>query len=781
VSPQLGFSSEDATRVDRIEALARAGAESAPALVDFLDDPSWVVRRAVVAALAAVGEPALRPLVETLLERRDNEARLAATVDALVVSRAPVEREMMRLASLAVPAVVCDALQVLGRRRAREAIPSIAKLVAHEDDNVAVAAIEALGRIGGIETVEALIGAVDLRHFFRTFPAIDALGRTGDARAVAPLVALLGDPLYAPEAVRALGRTGQEKAVAPLAKLLAGASDAITRTAVVALAELRERYEARFGEREGFSSLLSEALGGRPASARIVAALEGVTTTELVAAARVLGWIGDDIAVARLVEMVMVEPPVSTAATDALRRLGARAAPVVLAALRTGSSHERLRLLPIVGYAPGSVDDLIRCLDDADPDVRVRATEALARLGNPAAVASLFRLLSDRDGRVSHAASAAIQSLGSLESKRLALQQARAEDVRTRRAALRILSYFGYREGLPLLVDALDDADEKIRETAIHGLPVVGGAAAIAALLSKAAAADTKTRAAIMRALGQTERTETVVGALSLALADPEPWVRYYACQSLGRLRVTEAADAIIARLGDESGHVRVAAVEALAHVRDGAALEALVGVARSGDPDMRRAALLGMGIAKDPAHVPTLREAAGASETATRLVAIGALSEFDTPDVVPTLAHAIRDPDASIRSAAIGYLATRPGPAATHALLEHLGEPELRDRILDALAVAGEERIDTILAELESAGPDAALHLVAALARMRRPGSQAAIASTLSMGNVHARRAAAAALAAIGTSEAREALGRIALADPDGDVRRIAATLLPR
>src|SRR5207244_9777680 len=118
----------------------------------------------------------------------------------------------------------------------------LAELSTHSDDNVAVCAIEALGRIGGTQTVGALIAAVESKHFFRTFPAIDALGRTGDARAVQPLSALLGDPLYALEAIRALGRTGQDSAVGPLAALLERAPDAIVRTTAVALAELRERY-----------------------------------------------------------------------------------------------------------------------------------------------------------------------------------------------------------------------------------------------------------------------------------------------------------------------------------------------------------------------------------------------------------------------------------------------------------------------------------------------------------------------------------------------------------
>src|SRR5690606_9315332 len=117
--------------------------------------------------------------------------------DALVASRADAEVDgrMMALAERGATApAICDAVQVLGRRRVHASVELLASLSTHDDDNVAVGAIEALGRIGGTQTVAALIAAVESKHFFRTFPAIDALGRTGDARAVQPLAGLLADP-----------------------------------------------------------------------------------------------------------------------------------------------------------------------------------------------------------------------------------------------------------------------------------------------------------------------------------------------------------------------------------------------------------------------------------------------------------------------------------------------------------------------------------------------------------------------------------------------------------
>ncbi|MDF2697748.1 MAG: repeat protein, partial [Labilithrix sp.] len=408
----------------------------------------------------------------------------------------------------------------------------------------------------------------------------------------------------------------------------------------------------------------------------------------------------------------------------------------------------------------------------------VRACEALARAGDPAAVTALFRLIGDRDGRVSHAAAAAIQSLGSLETKRLALEQGRSQDIRTRRAALRIISYFGYPEGLDVLVGALVDEDEKVREAAIYGLPLIDDPKGIAALLDTAAHPSARTRGAVMRALGQTHAAPSVVSVLRAALRDEDAWVRYYACQALGKLRVDAAVDEVVERMNDGSGQVRIAAVEALARLAGDRAATALEGAARASDADLRRAALVGLGLARRVNAIPTLREAAASEEAATRLVAIGALAEFDAADVIPALAHAASDPDEGVRSAAIGYLSTRPGLDTTAVLVERLLDAMTRDRALEALAVAADERVDGVLAALETADADTAPLLMAALTRMRRPSSQAAIAAALAFENVHARRAAASALVALGSTEAREALQRAA-SDPDPVVRRVCASSL--
>ena len=120
----------------------------------------------------------------------------------------------------------------------------------HADDNVAVAGLEALARIGGGAGLGTLIGVVKEGNFFRTFPAIEVLGSSGDPRAVDPLVALLAQPLFAIEATHALGHTGDDRATPALILLLGRDDLGLVRAAAAALAEIHRHLYERLGSTE---------------------------------------------------------------------------------------------------------------------------------------------------------------------------------------------------------------------------------------------------------------------------------------------------------------------------------------------------------------------------------------------------------------------------------------------------------------------------------------------------------------------------------------------------
>ena len=771
----ISLSAADRTRVEEISRLASAGA--AVELVGLLSEPSWAVRRAVVASLARL-RSAIEPLCAVLLGDRTDENRIAAAVDALSAAGGDADAAVLGLTSEGhSSAVLCDAAQILGRRKCMRAVPNLARLMANVDDNVAAAAAEALGRIGGAGIVDPLILAVESRNFFRAFPAISPLGRSADPRAIRPLVALLDEPRYAAEATEALGHTGQLSAVPSLVALIVGKDDILVRAAASALTRLRIHQQARFDEVLQLAT--AQPAVAAAARARLRACIAGSRAAEKIALSTVLGWLQDDTAVDELLALFVAESAEVGAIGEALAALGARAAPRLLEALRDGDSAQRLHLMSIVQPRRAGLSVFITCLDDPEPRVRARACQALGQIGDVSAVPALFRFIGDVNAHVSQAAVAGIQSLGCAETKALAMDGALSSEPRRRRAGLRIIAYFGFPEGLEILVDAMSDPDERIRDAAIYGLPFIEDPRALSVLVIASASPAPRVRAAAMRALGQTTDQGAVPGALRRGIRDGDPWVRYYACQSLGKLAIMAALPDVIPLVDDPAGQVRVAAVESIAKLGDGQATAVLDGACRSADPDIRRVAIFGLGACKRSEALPILLREARSEDSATRLYALSAMAEMDSDEVTEALARATLDSVLIVKNAAIAFLSVREGAKATRWLIAQLLDTNGRNGAMAALQNPVMGRIDELLLALQSAEPPLTPLLMGALSRMNSLEGQAAIETAFADDNVHARRSAALALAASGSSVARSLLEGARQADPDDEVRRICTAAL--
>ncbi|MDP2340315.1 MAG: HEAT repeat domain-containing protein [Deltaproteobacteria bacterium] len=782
----LSWNEAEQARVAEVRRLAALGSGAAPRLLDQLDEPSWTVRREVAAAVIALGGSVTTLLCDLLRTRRDSESRIAAAVDCLVALDADVIVDLELLAADPDPAVAADAAQILGRRRAERGMPVLQRLVAHADDNVAVAALEGIGRIGGGGAFDTLVEATRGTSFFRVFPAIGVLGRTGDPRAIARLSAMLADPLYAAEAARALGLTGQLTAVPTLASLLASSMESVARAAAGALAHIGEAHREKYGTDDAVDEALRRGVAdAEPVVVRLQHALGAADTQEHTAIVTILGAIGGEHVVACL-RALLVHPKDGDVAAQALQKIGRDADVAVRDALKNGTSGERRVLLPRVARAT-SVDEIVACLQDPEPDVRVLACEALMRAGARQAVSAIFVLLGDEKPSVVQAATAAIQALGSNETKALALIAAQGKNPALRRTGLRVLGFFGFPEALPVFLAALLDDDPRAREAAMRGLALLDDVRAIDALALASASPEPQMRSAALRALGTTGRKEDarIVGLLRGALRDPDPWVRYYACQALGRLVTVDAVDEIAACLRDGAGQVRVAAIEALARLQTNAAFQALRWAAESDDADVRRAAVLGLGSDQRAEALVVLLRAAGNADPATRLVAIAALHERSPAGAIPMLhAAAARDGDENVRAAALAFLAALGGAESTAVLVDLLRAALKSDGphlpIAAALSRPLVGRVDGILTALVWVDDATASVLTSCLARQGSVESTSALVMAMKIPSTAARRAAATALGNLRTSAAFAAL-RGGTADLDPDVRRICQAVIER
>jgi HEAT repeat protein len=766
-------------RIEQVDRFVATGASGVRELIGMLCDRSWTVRRAVVAGLAALGDDAVVPLCQWLGDVRSDEGAIAAAVDALAASMGgSVTAEVLRLTDHANPAVVADGAQILGRRRVAEAVPVLARLVQHDNDNVSVAAIEGLGMIGGTAAVEALIRVVESRRFFRTFPAIQVLSRTGDPRSVPPLAALLVDETYRLEVVRALGRTGMATAIAPITSLLQNPSEAIVRLVAVSLSELIARAEWA-GTDSQVTAVLRETLA--PSFGRIAAALRGADPGERAAIATLLGRTGDASVLPAITEMLDdTATATATAASDALQHLGLASDDALVSALAGADSVRRAALLPHVRtkQAAAPVRALLR---DSDAEVRARACEAIARIGDVASVPQLFDALGDPSARVAHAAVSAIMTLGSSDTERLALAAVRSARSSVRRHAIRLLGAYGFHSAFQLLCDAIHDADRRVAELAITGLGSIEDPRVDDELARHLQSTDDALRSAVMRAAAQ-RRSVEAVGLLTKGIGDASSWVRYYAAQGLGKVGAHDAPQAsrlLIDRLRDPAPQVRIAAIEALSRLRSPDAWDAVCRAAASADPDERRAGLVGVGMQAREGAVDILVEATQSPDTATRLVAVSGLARLDHPRALAALDAAAGDATAEVRDAALSLLAERQDGAAASLLVEHALRSDIDHPVQRALSRPGNARISAIMARLAGADSRAAPILVAALTRMHAANATVALFDALSLPSPSARAAAASALVAANARGAHGAVAKLVDSDPDAEVRRVAAAAL--
>ncbi|MEP7049111.1 MAG: HEAT repeat domain-containing protein [Pseudomonadota bacterium] len=771
----------EAARSARVAELRELGLAGIAELIEQLITPSWAVRRAVVAALAEARATATPLLCQALRKQRDNEARIAGLVDALSASKNHVDGAVLELLTDDDDAIVCDAVQILGRRESRNAVPALTQLLSHENDNVALAAVEALGRIGGRAALDSLLILTESGNFFRTFPTIDVLGRAGDSRVLPALLRLVADPLYGAEAARALGRVGDPSAIPTLLDHLNRAGDSVVRAIAAALLAIHAHSEQRFGTGLAVESLLLTSPRLAQLREQLTNSLKRADASEQLAVSQVLGWVGEENSVAALLPLLAATPPVAQAAAASLKKLGALAEPQLLEALRVSGSAERRILIPVLAGRRAAKNALISCLADEDATVRALACDGLARISDSTAAPAIFPLLGDDDTRVAQAALGAIQSLGSDETRRLTLALAGASsgEPRARRAALRIIGYFGYAEGLDALALAVHGEDEPTREAALASLPFLDHPNARALLLDAATHPSVRTRIAALRALGHGNGEPEAVERLRLALTDSDAWVRYYACQALGRLHVDDATEAIAGLLDDRSGQVRVAAVDALAHLRGPRAFEVLSRVVGSADAELHRAGLVALGISKRPEALPNLLLALESPIATTRLVALSALAELGFDETAPAIAARVLDEDEGVRVAALGFLAARTDATATRELLVLLSKDPGRQELIAALARPAPGRVEALARALTEADDEYASALVASLSRNAGEDARAALRAAFQSSHDAARRASAAALIAMQDPTSAPHLGAAALNDPDAEVRRICAAYL--
>ena len=147
------------------------------------------------------------------------------------------------------PPVMLEAFKSAARRKLTDAVPVLLEAVADEDEQIALAAIEALRQMGQRDPYAALYSGLSARHVSVRIAAVRALVQLGDRRIVYQFGRMLRSdpsPAVRREAALALGRVGGADVVDRLVVAMSkpethsAARGALFRVGVPAVPRLRE-------------------------------------------------------------------------------------------------------------------------------------------------------------------------------------------------------------------------------------------------------------------------------------------------------------------------------------------------------------------------------------------------------------------------------------------------------------------------------------------------------------------------------------------------------------
>ena len=772
---------EDVTaRLDRERSLAAILDPTAPGhRAEALASDDWQVRGQAVRHLkqsASVDE--VRHLFDTLHRDHQDLNVLNSALHVLIAAGRTVVEPLVQLLSDRAANLRMHAALALGELKAQEATPELVSTLDDPDENVRFHAIEALGRIGAVESIDPLARIAASDNFFLAFAAIDALSKTDDARVAPLMVSLLDQELLRPAAIATLAAIGDEDCVPALARVL-NAPGSDTGALADALLRIHQRYDENLHAGGVIVETAREHINAAGRDRLVDAVNHGPHRT---AAASVLGWLGRD-ALDALLPLVGDEQ-VHAVIADGILAAGPDAVAPLIELLDSAASRSRIAAADLLGRIGDrrATAALLKTIGDAEADVVAAAAAALGGLGDNAALDGLVGLFGHPSATVRRSAIAAINAIGaSATAARVRVVMTDAEP-RVRESAIRVAGYFGFRDTAPAIIAALTDPIEDVRRAAIEQLPVLDDIDAAARLIAAVTGETPRNRAAAAHALRLVDDSRAAT-ALRDALQDADAWVRYFAATSLGELESAKDADALAALARrDPAPHVRIAAINALGAINPQLAARAAAELIADADDNIAIAAIGVLGAIGRPEGHVLLGRAARSSRPALQRASIKALARRPSVEAVEVLAWAARvDDDGALAPSAIDSLrqigadADHPFAqrAALGALRELAAESSRRLEVIAAIARLPEFVVPEIASGLSAGRVGMRVATANALAAMRHPRASSELARALRDEDPTVRAAAIAGFAKLGTPAVGRTIAAMRQSDPDEGVRR--------
>ncbi len=358
-----------------------------PGPLSRLARQDWWTRRKAIAELAAAPEDCLGYLEEGIRNHDNADVRNTA----MEVFRELGTRAFPALAGLlkdSDPEVRLFAVNILSEIALPEALPLLFDAATDKDVNVRVASAEAMGRIGDRSALGLLSDALDDEPWV-AMAAIHAIGEIGGEESLELLHKCLGREEYREIAIAALEKAGNRHSIRYLTSCIEDGGQAVL--ALKAIVKISEREAVR-PQPEYFIGLV-------PALLKMIEspdpAIKGPAFTALC-------WSGDIMALPCFIDAARDEDLMEYA-VEGLLAIGRRAVCSIVDEMKVSSGRHRQVLARVLSLI-GEGNALLQFAEDEDPEVRTEAALALGSLHLRRAEGALSRMLSDPDEEVRAAA-----------------------------------------------------------------------------------------------------------------------------------------------------------------------------------------------------------------------------------------------------------------------------------------------------------------------------------------------------------------------------------------
>ncbi|BAZ68082.1 hypothetical protein NIES4106_28410 [Fischerella sp. NIES-4106] len=280
-------------------------------------------------------------------------------------------------------------------------------------------------------------------------------------------------------------------------------------------------------------------------------------------------------------------------------------------------------------------------LNDEDSDVRIRAAEALGKIGSSEAVEVWKLALNNKYSNVRIRAAEALVKIGSSEVVEVLKKALNDEDFRVRSRAANALVKIGSSEAVKVLKLAFNHEDSDVRIRAANALEEIGSSEAVEVLKLALNHEDSDVCIIAAKALGEIGSSEAVE-VLKQALNHEDFDVRIRAAEALGEIGSSEAVEVLKQALNHEDSDVCIIAA-ALGEIGSSEAVEVLKQALNHEDSDVRWRAAAALGKIGSSEAVEVLKLALNNEDYDVRWRAAAALGKIAAPQLMPELNDILR------------------------------------------------------------------------------------------------------------------------------------------